>query len=152
MIPWIIHFDGACQPQNPGGVASYGWTLHNSEGYLVDSGCGVVCVGTGATNNVAEYGALEAALCYLLDSGVHVPLLCKGDSMLVVNQVTGRWRCKREHLKIRRDRVLSLLKRIIPTPHRYEMRWIPRKENEGADALSRKAYRDYLHLKSRKKV
>ena len=43
------------------------------------------------TNNQAEYGGLIAGLRLAAAAGVRA-IVCEGDSLLVVNQLLGRWR------------------------------------------------------------
>lgn len=131
---WTIYFDGACEPKNPGGYACYGWCLFSPDNCLIASGSGCDGHGEGQTNNTAEYAALENALLYIKEQNLTIPLLCKGDSMLVVNQVSLKWNCKKKHLEIRRDRIRNLLE-IVGRP--WKMQWIPREENEEADMLSK---------------
>jgi ribonuclease HI len=109
---WKLYFDGACEPVNPGGIATYGWCLYNNIGSLIKSDCGIAAVGNGSTNNVAEYAGLEAGLQYLAEQKMQVVLLCLGDSKLVVEQVAGRWRCNKVHLQEARDRVRALLEKV----------------------------------------
>lgn len=132
MVRWILYFDGSCGPTNPGGNACYGWILISPSGNEY-SGKGHVCSGQGATNNVAEFGALEAGLLYMIEKGLKVPILCKGDSQLVVNLVSGRWKGKKPHLLVRKDRCIKLLNEI---DNNWKIRWIPRDQNERADILS----------------
>jgi ribonuclease HI len=61
-----------------------------------------------------------------------VPLLIKGDSKLVVHQVSGMWRCHKPHLDEVRERAWSVLAQVVTC-------WIPREENEEADLLSKDA-------------
>lgn len=39
-----LQFDGACEPKNPGGVATYGWLICTPE-CVLQHGSGVVCEG-----------------------------------------------------------------------------------------------------------
>ena len=130
----VIHFDGACEPRNPGGVATCGWTIHDSSGELLAAGHREVARGDGATNNVAEYGALEAGLRHIVDGNYNIhSLVIRGDSALVVQQVSGRWGGKVLHLLEARDRCHTLLQQITD---RWGIFWVPRHQNEDADALS----------------
>jgi ribonuclease HI len=136
-----IYFDGACEPKNPGGVATAGWIILGDNDEPLGGDCCVICRGEGATNNVAEWAALGKALRHVADSGLQVGTLqIYGDSMLVVNQLTGNWNCNKEHLQKLRDRCKELISQINPSDLVVE--WIPREQNEEADALSRKAYEE----------
>jgi ribonuclease HI len=127
-----IEFDGACGPVNPGGVATYGWRLLGPGDRVLAVDSGEVCRGPGATNNVAEWQALVFALRHLAGQGWKGTLQIRGDSLLVINQLNGRWRCRKEHLRPYRDECLRLLAGI-----HWVAVWVPREENRGADALSR---------------
>lgn len=136
-----IWFDGSCEPLNPGGVATSGWIVE-LDGETAEEGYRTVAHGDGATNNVAEYSALGLALRSIADSGIARPgdaLEIMGDSKLVIEQICDRWACNKPHLQRLRARCLELLKQIDVE---WSASWIPREENERADALSRKAYEE----------
>ena len=84
------------------------------------------------TNNEAEY----MALLLLLEEADRRKMAAAiaGDSQLVVNQVTGRWKIKEPRLKELADRAIALLKKTGST-----LKWIPREENAAADRLSNEA-------------
>ena len=71
------------------------------------------------TNNEAEYRALLSALADLIrtieDAGKD-PAGCDvrivGDSQLVLNQVSGAWKCKKRHLVPLRDQARALVARF----------------------------------------
>ena len=134
-----LYFDGACEPVNPGGIATAGWILKGDGGKVIDSAALFVCEGVKATNNVAEYCALGFALAKLHRINWRGELLVMGDSQLVVNQVTKKWNCNKAHLRKLRDRCLELLAQVAMT---WKAMWIPRIQNEEADAESRHAYRE----------
>lgn len=138
-----IFFDGLCEPGNPGGHACYGFVI------LIDGECafdghghlghGEIKTSVGlrkTTNNMAEYGALIKALGCVWEKNIADDhLRIKGDSKLVVEQVLGNWACNKDHLRAAKTKVETLLEECT-----YELIWIPREENEVADALSRQAY------------
>ncbi len=73
--------------------------------------------GQGVTNNEAEYdtliAALEAVSSKLRDAHADLStarLDIRGDSLLVVNQVLGEWKCSDERMRGRRDRVRARLR------------------------------------------
>jgi ribonuclease HI len=73
--------------------------------------------GDQVTNNEAEYdtliAALEGVIKRLRDSGADpatARLDVRGDSLLVINQVLGKWQAKEARLQTRRDRVRELFK------------------------------------------
>ena len=88
----IVFFDGACEPVNPGGVASYGFVvlLNEKEIYRESK---IVAEGKEASNNVAEYNGLLNAFRWLFKNGhKDDKIICKGDSRLVIEQINGHWR------------------------------------------------------------
>lgn len=86
------------------------------------------------TNNVAEYRALIEALTRMDRRGAEeVEVLA--DSLLVINQLKGRWRVKQPHLVPLHAQAKELLARY----RRVTLRHIPREENTEADALVNEA-------------
>lgn len=138
-----LWFDGACEPKNPGGVATCGWVIRDSNSELLASGKREVARGEGATNNVAEWTALGLGLRWMLDNH-QVTSKCvlgiRGDSKLVVEQLNRNWKCNAPHLLKLRDRCLAILEELGPTS--WTAKWIPREENEEADLLSQQAYEE----------
>lgn len=128
---WTLFFDGSCEPYNPGGTAAFGWVLYSPKGELVDSSSGIICSGEGATNNVAELGALEYGIKAFIGKELNGRLSIRGDSLLAINLVNRKWRCRKEHLVLYLKRIFSLLEGI-----KWEAQWIPREQNEEADNLS----------------
>ena len=84
------------------------------------------------TNNEAEYMALLLLLEETERRGRGAAIA--GDSQLVVNQVTGRWKIKEPRLRELAERAIELLKKTGST-----LEWIPREENTAADRLSNEA-------------
>lgn len=138
-----IYFDGLCYPKNPGGVAAYGYLVRR-DGRTVHTGFGAVGEGRGMTNNVAEYEALMAAARWLVDEEIDEKVLIKGDSELVIKQMTGQYRVSSETSKRYVPEIKDLLKGLD-----VSFSWVPREENEEADALSRMGYEGYLRRKRR---
>lgn len=134
-----LYFDGACEPVNPGGTATYGWVLADEKG-TVTEGRGMAKAGAGATNNVAEYYGLGHGLRSILEARLNPESLeIRGDSQLVIRQLTGQWACHKPHLAALRDRCLELLKAL---GCEWTATWIPRNENSPADGLSVKAWEE----------
>lgn len=135
----IVHFDGLCEPVNPGGTATYGFVVQK-EGQVLKEGWAFILEGREATNNLAEYAGLCASLEWLLDNGYYDHKIeMKGDSREVISQMKGSWRARRglylpeyEKAKQLRDRFSNIT-----------FSWVPRKENRDADRFSRRAYEDY---------
>lgn len=131
-----LYFDGACS-KNPGGVASAGYVVYLGGKKMFEGGPFKICSGRGATCNVAEWAAVKLGLQWILDNWNRVSqatsLQIKGDSILVVNQLSGEWRVHKKHLKPYYSQCQKLLKKI---QIKWETEWIPRVENELADSLS----------------
>ena len=83
------------------------------------------------SNNAAEYEALLAGLRTALSLGVR-QLRVKGDSQLVINQVTGKCACVKAHLAA----YLAKVKKMELSFEAIEFNYIPREENTLADELS----------------
>lgn len=84
----VLHFDGGSRG-NPG-PAAWGYTLVDPAGAILAAEGRAI--GT-ATNNEAEYGGLIAGLRRAHELGV-TRLSIRGDSKLVIEQVSGNWRVK----------------------------------------------------------
>jgi ribonuclease HI len=137
---WIITFDGACWP-NPGGAMGAGWII-DADGH-VERGHTGQPAHPDATNNSAEFYGLGFAL-LAASKLAHLDrpeeLVIRGDSLLVINTLTGTWRSKKAHLTKLRDRCRALIEQIGPKEWRAE--WIARELNEACDGLSKRGYRE----------
>ena len=114
---------------NPG-PAAYGATV-SENGKVIAELCEFI--GT-ATNNVAEYSGLIAALHFVNKLDASAQIEVSMDSKLVVEQMSGRWQIKNEGMR-------ALAKTAIQA-HDAKLvtyRWIPREENTHADRLANKA-------------
>lgn len=136
----VIHFDGACEPVNPGGTGSWGWVVEAPPGEML-TGTGTIDPAPTTTNNLAEWYALGFALravsTQLAPLGADVDLLVRGDSQLVIRQLTGEWACRATNLIPLRARCWQLLDQIGVA---WRAEWIPRDHNTQADALSVQAW------------
>ena len=118
-------------PGNPG---------HAGYGALVrDPGTGAILAEKAeyigkASNNVAEYSGLVAALEMAHEIDPDCWILAKMDSKLVVEQMSGRWKIKHEDMQ-----KLAAKARGIVNPRRVKYEWIPRELNKDADRLSNEA-------------
>lgn len=131
----IVHFDGACEPPGTGGIATYGFTL-DGEGFEVEeAGLAVRPHAPTATNNVAEYAGAICALEWLHSHGYRGPVVVRGDSQLVIRQMTGEYEVKADHLKAYHAR----LRQLAAAFEEIRFEWIPREQNARADALSKRA-------------
>jgi ribonuclease HI len=135
-----LYFDGLCEPKNPGGIATYGFVIFKS-GKKIMEGHGLACKpwSPEATNNVAEYRGLLEGLKWLAANGFVEEVEVRGDSQLVIKQMTGKYKVRAERIKPIYDEA----KKISLIFKNLQFTWIPRQMNEAADLLSRQAYSKY---------
>jgi probable phosphoglycerate mutase len=123
---FIAHIDGGARG-NPG-PAGWGAVLQAGDGATIAELYGAI---GSATNNVAEYHALLAALGWCVERAatqVHV----RSDSLLLVQQMTGRYKVRNERLKVLHGRARLLAARIGRVSYEH----VPRELNEDADRLA----------------
>lgn len=90
----IVYIDGLCLPRNPGGIAAFGYVIYR-DGVKLKEGYGVSAEGAEASNNLAEYAALTTALKEIIESGwMYKEVEVYSDSLLLVNQMSSRWRAR----------------------------------------------------------
>lgn len=134
-----VNTDGLCEPINPGGIAAYGWVAYR-DGEKIGEGYKVVAEGPEATNNVAEYSGIIAALKWLLENNLQDEEIdLKSDSQLCIFQLNGFY-------QVKSPRILPLYQEATELLGKFpniKLQWVPREENEEADALSRKAKEEY---------
>lgn len=124
----------------------FAWVLIDGNGEQIDSHSEFYRATPDNTNNVAEYYALGFGLRALLDrlkQGAPDGIIIRGDSQLIVNQVNGSWQCKKEHLERLRNRARTLIQNIeseLVNGAKCILEWVPREENELADAIGRACY------------
>jgi ribonuclease HI len=120
------YIDGGARG-NPG-PAGYGVRVEGADGTLLDELHGALGV---ATNNIAEYSGLLAALRWAVAHGeqsVHI----RADSELLVKQMRGEYRVKNENLKPLFLQACALIRQIGDV--RFEH--VRREFNKEADRLS----------------
>lgn len=123
----VAHIDGGARG-NPG-PAGYGVRIEsNGEVVELKAALGV------ATNNVAEYRGLIAALAWAAAHGVS-RLHVRSDSLLLVKQMQGEYRVKNEGLKPLSEEARRLVGRIGHV--RFEH--VRREQNQDADRLANEA-------------
>ena len=83
------------------------------------------------TNNVAEYTALILTAEALVEMEVD-EVVIRGDSLLVINQVNGLWKIKKDHLKPLAEAALDYLNKIP----KWKLEWVSRDKNSVADSLA----------------
>jgi ribonuclease HI len=121
----ILFFDGGIRRE----LMAYGYLAVDVKDRTMVFFKGSNTCGRG-TSNIAEYRALIAGLKACLRNGIKVVHIF-GDSQLIVKQVTGVFKVNKPELKRHRDYILELLKDF----ENWSLRWIPRSENDRADAL-----------------
>lgn len=89
----VAYIDGGARG-NPG-PAGFGVRVERPEGTVIEEFCKAIGI---ATNNVAEYRALIAALRWARRHG-HKELHVRSDSLLLVQQMRGRYKVKHPGLQ-----------------------------------------------------
>ena len=120
---WI---DGGARG-NPG-PAGYGVHIEDADGTVLAELHGPLGI---ATNNVAEYSGLLAALQWALDNG-HRHVHVRADSELLVKQMRGEYKIKNEGLKPLAARARLLMMEL----DRVDFEHVRREFNKNADRLS----------------
>jgi ribonuclease HI len=120
------YFDGGAR-QNPG-PAGYGVYIVDDLGAVLAELHGSLGI---ATNNIAEYRGLIAALQWAVDNNV-TEITIKGDSMLIVEQMRGNYRVKNEGLKPLHLQARMLVMQIGNVKFEH----VRRDQNKDADRLS----------------
>ncbi len=125
----IIHTDGVSRG-NPG-RAAIGAIIHDEKGGLVAS----ISQGIGrATNNQAEYRAIITVLEKILPLDAD-EIELRSDSELIVKQIKGQYRVKKESLRSLYQRVKQLQGKLKG----FKIKHIPRQYNREADKLANAA-------------
>lgn len=120
------YIDGGARG-NPG-PAGYGVRIEDAAGTLLDELHGGLGI---ATNNIAEYNGLLAALRYAAAHG-HRAVRIKADSELLVKQMRGEYRVKNEGLKPLFLQAIALIRQIGDVSFEH----VRREFNKEADRLS----------------
>ena len=131
-----VNIDGGARG-NPG-PAGWGVVVHNAAGEVIAELSGAIAH---ATNNVAEYSGLLAALDWCVQHGasaVHV----RSDSLLLVQQMRGVYKVKHEGLKPLHGKARLLAHQIGKATFEH----VRREANKEADRLANEAM-DSLEIK-----
>ena len=126
------YFDGGSRG-NPG-PAGYGVYIVDEDGTVKAELSGALGV---ATNNVAEYQGVIAALQWAVDHGV-TAIAIKGDSLLIVEQMRGNYKVKNAGLQPLHARARLLAYEI----GRVRFEHVRRESNTHADRLANAAMDD----------
>lgn len=135
----LAHFDGSCEPFNPGGDMGMGVVIFVDQQKVKEQSTFIPRDPTNS-NNVAEYLAFEKILDYLLENnldGERITIL--GDSKLVVEQMNDRWKIKSGLYTPVAYRCYNLLTAQFKCNINFRIQWVRREQNAIADLLSRKA-------------
>ncbi|MEX2540020.1 MAG: ribonuclease HI family protein [Actinomycetota bacterium] len=116
--------------------ASFGNPGPSGIGFVLTQGDKIVAEGSEdigwGTNNQAEYRALLAGLREAIERGFD-SLLVRGDSQLLVRQVTGEYKVKDRKLKSLMIEIQELIRRF----ERVSFEHVRRELNERADELAK---------------
>ena len=123
------YFDGGARG-NPG-PAGYGVFIVDDQGHPLAELSGALGI---ATNNVAEYNGLIAALEWAVGRGL-TQLHVRGDSQLLIEQMRGNYKVKNEGLKPLHAEARQAAARVGAV--RFES--VPRDDNGRADGLVNEA-------------
>ena len=125
----VAYIDGGARG-NPG-PAGYGVRIEQPDGTLVEEFCEAIGI---ATNNVAEYRGLLAALDWARQQG-YKQLHVRSDSLLLVEQMRGRFKVKHPGLQPLYAKARLLAHEI----GRVTFEHVGRAHNEHADRLANTA-------------
>ena len=125
-IEYLLQFDG-CSKGNPGKAGS-GAVIYKNKTEIWGKS---LFVGNKNTNNEAEYTGLIIGLEEAIDMGIK-NLCVEGDSLLVINQMTGKYKVKSENIILLYNKAKELEREfdVIIYNHIY------RNFNKRADELS----------------
>jgi len=126
----ILYFDG-CSKGNPGPAGS-GALIKNEQTLW----SGSEYIGN-TTNNVAEYKGLILGLKQLKYLNIN-KVIIKGDSMLIINHMTGKYKVNAPHLIPLYNEAKELIKDIDVT-----FLYIPRLQNKEADQLANDGLKEH---------
>ena len=122
----MAYIDGGSRG-NPG-VAGYGVRIEAGDGSLIEELTGAIGI---ATNNVAEYRGLLAALTWL-DRNGYRDAIVRSDSELLTRQMTGRFKVRHPGLKPLHAEATAIVRRL----GRVRFDHVRRSANTEADRLA----------------
>ena len=137
MNEYFAWFDGACEPINPGGTATFGTIIKDTDGTVLSKERGMVGKGEAMSNNVAEYAGVRHVLRYLASRAPGRATI-RGDANLVINQLNGRWGIREGLYVPIATETRQLLADLCALGWQIDFCWIPREQNEECDALSKR--------------
>jgi len=128
-----LYFDGACVPKNPGGDMGLGFWIeqYGKETYSFSKYIPSKDFPSKTSNNIAEYMALKEGLEYCISQNFK-DIMVFGDSNLVIQQMSGKWKIKEGLYVPFALETQSLLSKYS----NIKFQWIKREQNTRADELS----------------
>ena len=135
MARFTAHIDGGARG-NPG-PAGWGAVIDAPDGQIVELHGAI----PHATNNVAEYTGLIAALAWCRERGATEAHI-KSDSLLLVQQMRGIYKVKNEGLKPLYGRARLLAYEIGNVTYEH----VRREDNTDADRLANRAMDEAEHV------
>jgi len=124
----ILFFDGGCRG-NPGPMAIGAVLLENGKKVKEIS----KNIGTG-TNNIAEWKALIEGLKLAIAHDCQ-ELEVRGDSQLIIRQISGRYQVKSDNL----IPLFNEARKLCRTFKKIDFKWVKRDENSYTDSMVNKA-------------
>ena len=121
-----MYFDG-CSKGNPGLSGAGAVIYKNGEEIWANS----YFVSDNATNNVSEYFGLIRGLKRAIKMNIHC-LIVKGDSLLIIKQMTGKYKVKSESML----ELYNIAKKMEEEFENISYEHVYRKYNKRADELS----------------
>ena len=121
-----MYFDG-CSKGNPG-LSGAGAVIYKNEEEIWSNS---YFVSNNATNNVAEYFGLIRGLKRAIKMNIRC-LIVKGDSLLIIKQMTGKYKVKSESM----IELYNIAKKIEEEFENISYEHVYRKYNKRADELS----------------
>lgn len=126
------------EPTNPGGNMGLG-AIILKDGQSVFEKSEYVAAKYENSNNVAEYKAFIHVLDWFIENGLQdAKIAVYGDSMLVVQQMSGNWRIKEGRYVEWANQAKVKLAGFT----KLSIYWIPREDNQLADDLSKRCMID----------
>jgi ribonuclease HI len=124
-----LQFDGGSNP-NPGPCAgAFVVYTEDKKNKIAEGGCFI----PQGTNNIGEYTGLRVGLERCIALGLK-HLHIEGDSLLVISQISGKWKVKNHILSVIHSEILGMFSHFETITARH----IPREMNSYADSLSDK--------------
>jgi len=134
---YTVYFDGASR-SNPG-PASYGGVIYDPDGNEIANYKKYIGK---HTNNVAEYLGCFHGIQACIQEGIK-NVIIYGDSKLVVEQVSGRWKVRSDNIKP----IYNEIKKVLATKpfDKIEFKHVRRNKNKRADELANQALDEYFN-------